>query len=162
MNNNLANKKLLVEEIKGKLQSAKTVVFIDYSGLNVAEADQLRKDFRNSKAEYKVYKNRLLLKALTELGISGVDAHLNGNTSVAFGYEDEISAARITADSIKNIKKMAIKFGLFNGGVVSNKVIESLAGLPSKQVLVAQLLSVLNGPVTGLARALTAINENRA
>lgn len=159
MNTNLANKKMLVEEIKGKLELAKTVVFIDYNGLNVSEADKLRKDFKDSKAEYKVYKNRLLLRALAELGISGVDAHFNGTTSVAFGYEDEVSAARITADAIKNIKKMNIKFGLFNGGVVTSDVIKSLAGLPSKEVLVAQLLSVLNGPVTGLARALNAISE---
>ena len=162
MNNNLENKKLIVDEIKSKLEKAKTVVFVDYAGLNVAEADKLRRDFKTKNAEYKVYKNRLLLRALTELNISGVDAHLNGSTSVAFGYEDAVSAPKIIADTIKETKKMSIKFGLMDGDVITSEVVKTLAGLPTKEVLVSQLLSVFNGPVSALARALNAIAEKNA
>lgn len=161
MNANLANKKELVEEIKGKLQAAKSVVFVDYSGLNVSEADKLRKEFRKNQAEYKVYKNRLLLRALEELGISGVDAHLNGTTSVAFSYEDQVSAAKIIADTIKETKKMSIKFGLLDGAVVDSNYVQKLSQLPTKEVLVAQLLSVLNGPMSAFARALDAIKQKQ-
>lgn len=157
MNANLENKKAVVEEIKGKLQAAKSVVFVDYAGLNVLQADKLRKDFRSKKAEYKVYKNRLIVRALNELGIAGVDAEINGTTSVAFCYEDEVSAAKIIADTIKETKKMSIKFGLLNGSVVTSDYVQTLSQLPTKEVLVAQLLSVLNGPASGLARALDAI-----
>lgn len=159
MNTNLESKIELVSEIKGKLEKAKSVVFVDYSGLNVAEADKLRKDIRKSQAEYKVYKNRLLIRALNELGISGVDAHLNGTTSVAFSYEDEVSAAKIIVDTIKETKKMSVKFGLLNGKVVDEAYVTTLSQLPTKEVLVAQLLSVLNGPMSGLARALDAISK---
>jgi len=162
MNANLKNKKQLVEEIKGKLQAAKSVVFVDYAGLNVAEADKLRKDFRQKQAEYKVYKNRLLLRALEELGISGTDAHLNGTTSVAFCYEDEVTAAKLIADTIKATKKMSVKFGLLNGVVVDSKYVQTLSQLPTKEVLIAQLLSVLNGPMSALARALDAIRQKQA
>lgn len=162
MNANLESKKQVVEEIKGKLQAAKSVVFVDYAGLNVAEADKLRKDFRQKQAEYKVYKNRLLLRALEELGISGVDAHLNGTTSVAFCYEDEVTAAKLIADTIKETKKMSVKFGLLNGIVVDSKYVQTLSQLPTKEVLIAQLLSVLNGPMSALARALDAIRQKQA
>jgi large subunit ribosomal protein L10 len=161
MNANLESKKQLVEEIKEKLQAAKSVVFVDYAGLNVAEADKLRKEFRNNQAEYKVYKNRLLLRALQELGISGVDAHLEGTTSVAFGYEDQVTAAKIIANTIKETKKMSIKFGLLDGAVVDGEYVKKLSQLPTKEVLVAQLLSVLNGPMSALARALDAIKQKQ-
>ena len=159
MSTNLSIKQEQVAEIKEKLSTAKSIVFVDYSGLNVAEADKLRKTVRAKNAEYKVYKNRLLSRALSELGIAGADEHLNGTTSVTFSYEDEITAAKIIADTIKETKKMNIKFGILNGAVVDGEYVTKLAKLPTKEVLVAQLLSVLNGPITGLARALDAISQ---
>jgi large subunit ribosomal protein L10 len=162
MSTNLENKKQLVEEIKEKLESAKSVVFVDYKGLNVAEANKLRRDFKESNSEYKVYKNKLLLRALNDLGISGVDAHLSGTTSVAFGYEDEVAPAKIIVEAIKNTKKMSVKFGLLDGQVVSEDNVKSLSQLPTKEVLVAQLLSVLNGPATSLARVLNAPTQGLA
>ena len=159
MNANLKGKQEIVEEIKEKVQKAKSIVFVDYKGLNVAEDTKLRANFRNNNAEYKVYKNRLLLRALEELGIKGADAHLNGTTSVAFGYDDEIVPAKLISDAVKETKKMSVKFGLLNGQMVDENYVKNMASLPSKPVLIAQLLSVLNGPASGLARALNAIAE---
>jgi large subunit ribosomal protein L10 len=159
MNTNLENKKQLVEEIKGKLEKAQSVVFVNYSGLNVAQADKLRKDFRENNAEYKVYKNRLMLRALNELGISGVEEHLSGTTSVAFGYENQVVPAKLLADAAKESNTMAVKFGIFDGKVVDSNYVKQIASLPPKEILIAQLLSALNGPVSGLARALNAIAE---
>ncbi|MGD9901110.1 MAG: 50S ribosomal protein L10 [Spirochaetales bacterium] len=159
MNASLESKHVIVDEIKNKIKSAKSVVFADYKGITVGEATKIRANFRNNNAEYKVYKNRLILRALDELGIKGADAHLEGTTSVAFGYEDEVVPARLIADALKETQKMSIKFGIFNGEVVNGSYVKSISSLPSKNVLIAQLLSVLNGPVSGLARALNAIAE---
>lgn len=159
MSANLENKKLVVDEIKGKLEKAKSIVFVDYKGLNVETADKMRASFRENNADYKVYKNRLLLRALTDMGIEGVEEYLHGTTSIAIGYEDEAVPAKIVADTIKESKVMNIKFGIFDGKVVDEAYVKAIANLPSKEVLIAQLLSVLNGPVSGLARALKAISE---
>ena len=84
MSANLEAKKLVVEEIKDKLSKSKSVTFVDYKGLTVAEDTAMRRQFKANGAEYKVYKNRLLLLALNELGIKGVEEYLQGTTAVAF------------------------------------------------------------------------------
>lgn len=156
MSANFEAKKQIVQEIKEKLQKAKSVTFVDYKGLTVEEDTQMRKAFRQNGAEYKVYKNRLMLLALNELGIKGAEKHLEGTSAVAFGYEDEVAQAKIVCDYVDKTKKLSIKFGLLNGQYVESKEIEALAKLPSKEVLVAKLLGSLMGPIGGLARVLNA------
>ena len=161
MSANLDAKKVVVEEIKEKIKSAKTLTFVDYRGLTAVEDTALRAAFRKANAEYKVYKNRLLLRALEELGMTGYEAILEGTTAVAFGYEDEVSTAKILVDTIKNTKKMQLKGGILDGKQIDVAMVETLAKIPSKEVLITQLLYVLQSPVRGLAIALDAIaNKN--
>ncbi len=161
MSANLDAKKVVVEEIKEKIKSAKTLTFVDYRGLTAVEDTALRAEFRKANAEYKVYKNRLLLRALEELGMTGYNAILEGTTAVAFGYEDEVSTAKILVDTIKNTKKMQLKGGILDGKQIDVAMVETLAKIPSKEVLITQLLYVLQSPVRGLAIALDAIaNKN--
>ncbi|MBQ7307173.1 MAG: 50S ribosomal protein L10 [Clostridia bacterium] len=159
MNENLRNKTETVSEIVDRLNRAKSVVFSSYQGTNVADDTALRVAMRKEGNDYKVYKNRLLIRALKEVGIEGCDDYLQGTTSVAFGYNDEVSPARIIATSMKTNKQLAFKFGIVNGKVVNTEEITTISQLPSKEVLVAKLLSVLNGPATGLCVALKAITE---
>lgn len=159
MSANLEAKKLIVEEIKNKIQKAKSLTFVDYRGLTVEEDTKMRTAFRNAGAEYKVYKNRLVLKALEDCGISGLENVLEGTSAVAFGYNDEVSSNKIIVDTIKETNKMQIKGGVLNGKVVDVEMIETLAKIPSKEVLVAKLLFLLQSPVRGLAVALNAIAE---
>ncbi len=156
MSANLEAKKLVVDEIKEKFSKAKTIAFVDYRGLTVAEDTALRKKFRQNGCDYKVYKNRLMLKALSDLGIECSANYLEGTTAVALGYEDEVAPAKIVCDCVKDTKKMAIKFGILNGVCVEAKDIEALASLPSKEVLVAKLLGTLNNTAASLCRVLTA------
>lgn len=156
MSANLEAKKLIVEEIKNKIEKAKSLTFVDYRGLTVEEDTKLRTAFRNAGAEYKVYKNRLVLKALEECGIKGLESVLEGTSAVAFGYNDEVSSNKIIVDTMKDINKMQIKGGIVNGQVVDVNMIETLAKIPSREVLVAKLLFLLQSPVRGLA---VAINE---
>ena len=156
MSANFEAKKQLVEEIKEKFQKAKTLAFVDYRGLNVEEDTAMRKAFRENGCEYKVYKNRLMLKALSDLGIECSANYFEGTTAVAIGYNDEVAPAKILCDTINKTKKMAIKFGILNGVSVSASDIEALSKLPSKEELIAKLLGTLNNPITGLCRVLQA------
>ena len=159
MSANLEAKKLLVEEIKEKIQKAKSLTFVDYRGLTVEEDTKMRSEFRKAGAEYKVYKNRLLLIALEACGITGLDKVLEGTSAVAFGYDDEIAPNKIVAKVVKDTNKMQIKGGVLNGKVVDVAMCETLAQIPSKEELLAKLLFLLQSPVRGLAIALNAIAE---
>ena len=162
MSANFEAKKLVVAEIKEKLEKAKSVTFVDYRGLTVEEDTKMRKEFRENGAEYKVYKNRLMLLALNELGIKGAEKYLEGTSAVVFGYNDEVAQAKIVCDYVEKTKKLSIKFGLLNGQSVESKDIEALAKLPSKDVLVAKLLGTLLAPISGLARVLNAPTQGLA
>jgi large subunit ribosomal protein L10 len=156
MSANLEAKKLVVEEIKEKFSKAKTIAFVDYRGITVGEDTELRRKFRENGCDYKVYKNRLMLKALSDLGIECPANYFEGTTAVAIGYEDEVAPAKIVCNFVKENKKMAIKFGILNGTSVDAKNIEALATLPSKEELVAKLLGTLNNTASSLCRVLTA------
>ena len=159
MSASLEAKKLLVEEIKSKIQRAKSLTFVDYRGLTVEEDTKMRAAFRDAGADYKVYKNRLLLRALEECGITGLESVLEGTSAVAFGFEDEVAPNKIIVDTIKNTQKMQIKGGVLNGQIIDVAMVEKLANIPSKEVLLAKLLFLLQSPVRGLAGALNAIAE---
>lgn len=155
-------KKAIVEEIKAKYNAAKSVIFINYKGINVAQDTKLRKSFRERDVEYKIYKNRLLKIALDELGVKGYDpANLEGTTSVAFG-KDEVGAANVLFGAKKDAKMLEAKFGIINGEVVDSAKVEELSKIPSKEILIAMLLGMLNAPVAALARVLDAVAKKSA
>lgn len=159
MSKQLEQKRKIVDEISAYIKDAKALVLVDYRGINVKEDTKLRNKFRENNVIYKVYKNRLLKRAFDELGITGYDPTLlEGTTSVAFS-PDEVSAARIFSEAIKEYKKMEIKFGLLNGAVVSKEEVIELSKLPTKPVLISMLLGMLQAPVSGLARALNEISK---
>lgn len=156
MRPNQKAKQIVVEEIKAKIQKAKSIVFVDYRGLTVAEDTALRVEFRKAGADYKIYKNRLVLRALKDCGYDLDEKLFEGPLACAFGFEDEVSPAKILKDVITKSKKMEIKFGVLNGAKIESAEVKALADLPSKEVLIAQLLSVLNGPARNLASVLIA------
>ena len=161
MSANLELKKELVEEIKSNFSKAKSIIFVDYRGVTVAEDTALRKEFRENNVNYKVLKNRLLVRALDGLGITGYDAKMfEGTTAVAFS-DDEVAPARIFCKHQKDLDKMAVKFGIVNGQIMNKAQVEELSKTPSKDILIATLLGTLNAPISALARALNAIAEKQ-
>ena len=161
MSANLELKKELVEQIKGELKEAKSIVFVDYRGITVAEDTAMRKEFRENGVTYKVFKNRLLIRALDSLGITGYDPKMfEGTTAVAFST-DEVMPAKVFCKHSKELKKMTVKFGIVNGQIMNQAQVEALADIPSREVLIAMLLGTLNAPVAALARALNAIAEKQ-
>jgi len=162
MSANLEAKKEVVESIKAKIQSSKSVVLVNYKGLTVAEDTQLRNEFRKNNVHYKVLKNTLVRKAFNELGVTAFDADLNGTTAVAFG-EDETTAPRVVIENGKKLNgKIEAKSGYVNAEVVDKASVEQLAAIPSKEALYGILAGTLNGIIGGLARALNQVAEQRA
>ena len=161
MSANLEAKKLIVEEIKNKIQSSISLTFVDYRGLTVEEDTKMRRTLREAGVEYKVYKNRLLLIALEELGYTGYADILEGTTAVAFGMKDEVSAPKIIVETSEKAKKMQVKGGMLNGERIDAKMVETLAKIPSKEVLVSKLLYLLQSPIRSVAIALNAIAEKQ-
>ena len=161
MSANIEAKKVIVEEIKDKINKAVSLTFVDYRGLTVEEDTKMRAELRKANVEYKVYKNRLLLKALEELGMTGYADILEGTTAVAFGMHDEVSAPKILVDTAEKTKKMQVKGGILNGARIDAKMVETLAKIPSKEVLISKLLYLLQSPVRSVAIALNAIAEKK-
>ena len=162
MSANLEAKKKLVADIQDQLKDAKSILFVDYRGITVAEDTELRKSFREAGVSYKVFKNRLLIKALENIGITGYDAkEFEGTTAVAFST-DEVAPARIFCETSEKLKKMSVKFSIVNGEIMDKAQTEAMAKIPSKPVLISMLLNVLQGPMSSMARALNEIAKKQA
>lgn len=143
-----------VEEIKEKIGKAQSVVLVDYRGLNVEQLTELRSQYRKAGVDYKVYKNTMMRIAFKDLGLEDFNEFLKGPSAVAFGYEDPVEAAKITAEFAKTNTKLEIKAGIVDGKVIGVDGVNSLASLPSREVLVAQVLGGLNAPIQGFANVL--------
>lgn len=153
----IAQKQAVVESIKEKIGKAKSVIIADYKGLTVAEDTAIRNEFRKNQVEYKVLKNTLIKRALNDLNYTEFDDSLNGTTSVAFSYGDEVSAAKVIADNSKKLnEKLKPKCGLLNGSFIDAPGIKVLAEIPPREVLIAKMLGSMNAPITNFAGVLAA------
>ena len=154
-------KQAKVEEIKEKLQKSQSVILASYQGLTVEEDTQLRKSLREAGVEYKVYKNTLVILAAKELGIEGLEEHLQGPISIAIGYDDVTAPARILNDFAKTHKKLELKAGLVQGEIYDADKVKQLANIPSKDILIAKLLGSIKSPLSKFAYLLNAIKESK-
>ena len=143
--------------IKEKIQDAKSVVFVKFSGLTVAEDTELRREFRKNNVEYKVYKNTLIRKAFESLGITDFNDDLNGPTAVAFGA-DETGAAKVIVDAAKKYQdKVTVKSAFVDGARVDENGVKVLAAMPSKEELIAKMLGSLQAPISNFVGVLSAM-----
>ena len=169
----IEEKKLIVEEIKQDLEKSMLVVFTDYRGLKVDEMTELRDKLRVPGVEVKVLKNTMLRFALEQSGNKDMADLINGPNAAIFSQNDPVTPAKVLFEFVKTHKNLEIKSGLLEGQVLSPDKIKNLADLPSREVLVAIVLGtmqapitsfvrVLNANITGLARALDQIREQKA
>ena len=156
MSNSLELKKAVVADIREKFEKAHSVVLIDYRGLTVAEVTDLRSQCRAQGVEYVVLKNTMIRLAAQELGITGLDPHLNGPTAVAFGMKDAVAPAKVLTEFIKKAKKTTIKCGVVDRKVIDVNGVQALSELPPKEVLIAKMMGSLNAPITGFVGVLSA------
>ncbi len=143
-----AEKLEAVTEIKGYFDRGSAAVFLDYSGMTVAEVSQLRNDFRQAGVTYKVLKNSLVKRALGDAPyVAKLGKALKGMTAVAFSGEEPGAAARVVKAFTKDNEKLKVKAGLLDGQVLDAKTVETqLATLPGKNEARAMLLATLMAP----------------
>lgn len=157
----LQEKQALVESLSQKLSSSVAGVIVQYEGISVADDTQLRRQLREAGVEYSVVKNTMLKRAADKAGLEGLDDILKGTTALAVSAEDPVAAAKILCEQAKKDENFKVKAGFLDGAVIDVARVTELSKLPSREGLISMLLSVLTGPVRGLAVALNAIAEKQ-
>lgn len=148
-------KKNIVNELTEDLKDAKSIVLTDYRGLTMKQLEELRKALRSVNAKYTIAKNTLLRISLGEAGKDEkLAASFKEPTAVLISKDDEVAPLKELAKFIKNIQKPLIKSGILGNSIISAGDVERLAKLPTKEVLISQLLGGLNSPISGLVYAL--------
>ncbi|MHB0867193.1 MAG: 50S ribosomal protein L10 [Thermoleophilia bacterium] len=148
---NKQEKAAKVKELAEQVKGSTAMLLADYRGLTVAEARALRSGMREAGAHYEVVKNTLMNRAADEAGASELKELLTGPTAIAFCPEDAVNPAKVLVKAAKDYKPLEIKGGILEGRIVDAEKIKFLASLPPKEVLLAQLLGTMQGPIRGLA-----------
>lgn len=156
----LEAKKAIVAELADRLKNSCTGVLVNYKGINVADDTALRKELREAGVKYSVVKNTLLSRAAEMADLGGLQPTLEGTTAIATSDEDYTAAARILSNYAKKSKTFEIKAGYLDGDVVDLATIESLAKLPTREILLANVLGAFQAPIASFARAIQAIVDD--
>lgn len=153
----LEQKQQQVAALKEKLAAAITGVVVDYKGITVADDTALRKELRENGVNYFVVKNSILGRAIEGTDLEEIKNVLEGTTAIALSNEDYTAAARILCKYAESNDNFKVKSGFLDGKVVDVATIDSLAKLPSKEVLLATVLGAFQAPIAAFARAVQAI-----
>ena len=153
----LEQKKQIVADLTEELKAACAGVVVDYKGTSVSDDTALRKELREAGVHYFVVKNTLLGRAAEEAGLGEMKSVLEGTTAIAISTDDYTAAARILKKFADAHENFSIKCGFLDGAVVDTATVESLAKLPSREVLLATVLGAFQAPIAAFARAVQAI-----
>ena len=145
----LKEKQAVIDEIKDRVQGAKTVVLFDYRGITDSEAKELRIKLRESNSDYKVYKNTLMSRAFNDLDID-LSESLSGPSAFAFS-EDQIAPIKVLSEFAKDHPALVLKVGIVDGEKADQAKLAEYATLPSRD----GLLTMLAGGMIGIARDLS-------
>lgn len=148
-------KKEIIQELAEKFARQKAVVFSDYTGLTVNDAQKLREKLRENKIDYRVAKKTLVDLALKQAGFQDIKVRdLSGQLSVTLGYEDEVSPARILYNFSRSNKKLRMLAGLAAGDYLDSEAVMKLALLPSKIELLGKVVGGIAAPMSGMLNVL--------
>jgi len=155
-------KQVIIDEIKGKLNGAQSAVVIDYMGITVEQADEMRRKLREANVDYTVYKNTLIKRAIEGTEFAGLAEVLEGPSALAISKEDATAPARVLNEVIKSFKKMEFKAGVVEGKFMDKTSIQAVADIPSRDVLIAKFMGSIQSPVSKFVRTVAAIAEEKA
>ena len=155
----LEAKKKIVADLVASYKEAQSFVFVDARGLTVEQDTALRTEMRKNGVNYKVVKNTTLNLVFKELGIEGLDDMFKGPTAVAYSKEDMMAPAKVSKKFADDFEKLSIKGGIIEGKVATVAEVEALAAVPSKDVLLSQIVYALLFPITKLAMLTKATAE---
>ncbi|MBQ6625685.1 MAG: 50S ribosomal protein L10 [Ruminococcus sp.] len=153
----LEEKKAIVASLVERLNNSVTGVLVSYKGISVADDTALRKELREAGVQYTVVKNTLLSRACEEANLTGLQTTLEGTTALATSEDDYAAAARILNNYAKKSKTFELKGGYLDGEVVDMATIERIAKLPTREILLANVLGAFQAPIASFARAVQAI-----
>ncbi len=160
----LESKKAVVESLKERLGASVAGVLVDYKGISVEQDTKLRRNFREAGVKYDVVKNTLLRLAVADTDYADLASVLEGTTAMATSNEDAVAPAKVFVDFLKanSNLELAIKAGFADGKVISVDEVKALAAIPSREVLLTQILYCINSPLTSLAYAVQALADKKA
>jgi len=153
---NLNDKKAVVAEVSAKVAKAQTIVVAEYRGIQVGHMTQLRANARSQGVYLRVLKNTLARRAVEGTAFSGLASEMTGPLIYSIS-EDAVAAAKVVNDFAKTNDKLVIKAGNYAGKQLHKTGVAALANIPSREVLLAQLLGVMQAPVSAFARGLAAL-----
>ena len=158
----LAKKQSDVEALKEKFAKAKLVVLVDYRGINVTDVTNIRAELRKDEnTEYLVAKNTTLKFAVKGTDYEGISEKLEGPTAVIFSHDDYVGPAKILYDFAKDNEFYKIKGGIMDGKVIDAEEVIKLAKLPSKEMLLTQLATVLLANIRNVAVVLDQVRKQK-
>ena len=153
----LEQKQQIADDLRDRFSKSAIIVVTDYKGLDVAAMNDLRRKLRAEEVEYKVVKNSLLIRASEDNDVALIKDHFKGPSAIALSYDDPVAPAKVLAQFAKDNNKLEIKVGVMNGQVLEPDAIKALAKLPSREILLGQLLSALNAIPTSLVRTIAEV-----
>jgi large subunit ribosomal protein L10 len=157
---NRSEKQAVIEEVSALAAKAQTLVMAEYRGIPVADITKLRVNARSKGVSLSVLKNTLARRAVTDTSFAvGMD-QMTGPLIYGFS-EDAVAAAKVIADFAKTNDKLVIRGGVFSGKALDINGVKQLANIPSKEVLLAQLLGLMQSPISRTARVLAAVAEKK-
>lgn len=152
---NIEIKKQFVEQLRERLEKSKVVILTDYKGLDVATVTELRSALRAANIEYRVVKNTMLRRASEGTDVEAIKESFKGPSAIALSFDDPVAPAKILTDFAKKNDKLEIRVGVLKGKVMDLAAIKALSALPSREELLATLLSAMNGVPRSLVTALS-------
>jgi large subunit ribosomal protein L10 len=149
----------IIAEVRELIDASNAVYLTDYSGVTVSDINEIRNEFRKEGIKYRVFKNTLFKRALTESGkYSKLSNHLVGMTGYAFATADNpVAPAKVIKKYFDNIQKMSLKACYIENQYYDGSSLNELASLPSKKELIAGIIGSLNAPASGIVGVINAV-----
>jgi len=157
-----AQKEAIVKEYGGKLSDAKSLLLADFTGMDVATATALRANLRKGGVEYRVLKNTLLRLACSQSGMEALSPYLEGPTAIAYSVDDEVAPARLLVEFAKLHERPVLKAGVIGERLYTKEELIRLAGLPPRDVLLAQVIGTIVAPLSSFLGAVDALLSSPA
>lgn len=155
-------KEEILKNLKDNIKQASIITFINFHGLSVLKAMELRRMLRQINAKYAVAKKTLIKKAFEDSGFSGELPELEGEIALAFSKEDPVASAKTIEQFAKKSKMIKITGGVFESSFVGPDKIIMLANIPPREVLLGQFVNVINSPIQGVVSVLGGVIRNFA
>jgi len=156
---NLAQKQELVTALHDKFERKKILILVNFKGLNVTKINDLRAKLRQAGIEFQVVKNTLLFRAAEDTDVALIRDAFKGPSAIAMSYGDPVPPAKLLSEFAKENDKLEIKAGVLSGKALDFNAIKALSDLPSREVLLSQVLSAMIAVPTGLVRSLSNVPE---